>query len=138
MTAAVPRRVERRPAIDAAHLDLRDDFWCACLLLVLSERAADSGQLSERLRSVGQLDDPARVSHALLALELGGLVRAVGDAPSARRGAKTYCVTGEGAARLALAGDELRGALVIFGRFLARCAEHIDLPPASLSSERAV
>ncbi len=128
MTAVVPRSVERRAAIDAAQLDLRDDFWCACVLLLLSERAADTSELSERLRCVGQLgDDPGRVSHALAALEDGGLVRAVGDAP--RRGDGPYCVTGEGAARLALAREELRGALVILGRFLARCGERLELPP---------
>ena len=129
MTAVVPRSVERRAAIDAAQLDLRDDFWCACVLLLLSERAADSHELSERLRRVGQLgDDPGRVSVALAALEDEGLVRAIGGTP-AYRGAMSYCVTGEGAARLALAGEELRGALVILGRFLARCGERLELPP---------
>jgi len=138
MTAAVPRPVDRRTAtLDTAHLDLRDDFWSTCLLLVLSERAADSFELGEQLRGLGQLDDdPGRVSDTLLEFEHSGLVRAVGEG-SAGRGAKTYCLTCEGSERLGRASDELRGTLVMLGRFLARFGEHLELPQPGLKGRTA-
>jgi hypothetical protein len=129
MTAAVSRHVERPAAIDAARADPHDDFWCACLLLLLGERACSCGELGTRLHQLGQPDgDPERVSRTLLALELAGLVSVVGA--DACRGAATYGLTCEGAERVGLAADELRGALVMFGRFLARCGERLELAPA--------
>ena len=130
MNTAVSRRADRRPGIDAARPDLNDDFWQTCLLLLLSERAADCQELAVQLQRLGQIADLGVVDDALLALEISGLVCVVGEARShARPGlGRTYCLTCEGAEQLSRAADELRGTHVMLGRFLARCGERLDVP----------
>ena len=118
------RSSETLPAAGAAGTDISDDFERACMLLLLGQQPASGRELCERLHTTGLAEpDTTQVDLALQAFECIGLVCVCASGRAAAD--RMYRLTPAGADRLVSAVDDLRGAQVLLGWFLARCAEHL-------------
>jgi DNA-binding PadR family transcriptional regulator len=123
------RSSESTSTVGVTGLDPSADFESACLLLLLGRHPASGSELCSRLQRTGLADiDRAQVDEMLRAFERAGLARASGSSDADQ----TYRLTPAGVARLDSAADDLRGAQVMLGWFLARCGEHVvlDAPAA--------
>lgn len=124
-------RVAGDAAVDVVEIGLPGDFVGACVLLLLQDRWAYTTQdLRERLAEVGLREDEVGPAEDILgSLEFAGLVRAI----TAVDRSTAYRLTPRGDEQLQIALDDLCGAQVHIGRFLARCEKRClrALPPLS-------
>jgi DNA-binding PadR family transcriptional regulator len=112
-----------RPLHDAGDDALLAHLLTACVLLLLYETPATSGELHSALAALRLHEDPAVLQFRLAAMEDSGLVYATWGPGATAPERHTFHIAEDGLRWLQLAADELRSTKGFLGSFVARYEE---------------